>query len=94
VNPVRKVLVDVLAIFRRNERRNDEVNVAEKEEDDDRVGGLDGRVPVPGGSVAVEVDKGSGDENVDDGKRVGNEAMAKLLVHLIFTSIHVKEALT
>lgn len=81
------MLVDVLAIFRRNERRNDEINVAEKEEDDDRVSGLDGRVPVPGGSVAVEVDKGSGDEDVDDGKRVGNEAMVGMLINLIFDHI-------
>lgn len=81
MNPVRKVLVDVLAIFGRNERRNDEVNVAEKEEGDDRVSGLDGRVPVPAGSVAVEVDKGTGDEDVDDGKRVGDEAVAELLVY-------------
>jgi hypothetical protein len=70
VNVVRKVLVDVLAILRGNERSNDEVNVAEKEENDDWVGSLDRRVPVPGSSVSVEVDKGTSDEDVDDGKRV------------------------
>lgn len=89
MNPVRKVFVDVLAIFRRHERCNNEVNIAEKEENDDRISGLDRRVPVPGGSVAVEVDKTTGDEDVDDGKRVGDEAVAELLVHLIFISIHM-----
>lgn len=83
MNPVRKVLVDVLAIFRGHERCNDEVDVAEKEEDDDWVGGLDRRIPVPLGTVTVEMDQSTGNEDVDDGKRVGDEAVEKLLVYLV-----------
>lgn len=76
------MLVDILAIFRGDKRCNDEINVAEEEEDDDGVRGFDRRVPVPAGTVAVEVDKGAGDEDVDDGKRVGDEAIAEWLVNL------------
>lgn len=77
------MLVDILAIFRGDKRCNDEINVAEEEEDDDGVRGFDRRVPVPAGTVAVEVDKGAGDEDVDDGKRIRDEAIAELLVNLV-----------
>lgn len=47
VQPVRKRLVHVLPVLRRHKRRNDEVNIAEEEEDDHWKRGTNRRVPVP-----------------------------------------------
>lgn len=69
------MLIDILAVFGGHKWRNDEINVAEQEEDNDWVGSFDRGVPVPFGAVAVEVDEGSGDEDVDDGEGIGDEAV-------------------
>jgi hypothetical protein len=74
VRPIRQGLVHAVAIRRRHERRNGQVDVAEQEEHGDRESGFDWRVPLPGCFVQVEVDQGAGDEDVDDGERVGNYA--------------------
>lgn len=70
VKVVRKALVDVLALLGRDEGGDDEVDVAEHEEDDDRETSANGRVPVPLLAVKVKVGQASGDENVDDSKGV------------------------
>lgn len=76
VDPVGKVLVLVLVGGRgRDEGSNDEVDVAEQEEDDDGERSAEGRVPVPSGAVEVKVNETAGDEDVDDGKRVRDEAI-------------------
>jgi len=72
VDPVGKVLVHVLAFFRRNERRNDEIDVAEHEEDDDGQRGTDWWVPVPGFAIEVKMDETCGHECVDNGERIGD----------------------
>ena len=74
VDVVRQGLVDALAVGGWHKGREDEVDVAEAEEGGDGEGGLDGRVPVVGFAVAVEVDEAACDKNVDDGERVRDEA--------------------
>lgn len=74
MNPVGEALVDVLSFLRRNEGCDGEVDIAEEEEEDDRESGADRRVPVPGLAVKVEMNEGTSNEYIDDGKRVGNEA--------------------
>lgn len=74
VDPVGEGLVDVLAILRGHKGGDDEVDVAEHEEYDDGEAGADGGVPVPGLAVEVEVDEAGGDEAVDDGEGIRDEA--------------------
>lgn len=75
VDVVGHALVDVLAVARWDERSNDKVDVAEREEDGDGQSSLDRRVPVVLSAVEVEVDETTADKGVDDGEGVGNEAM-------------------
>jgi hypothetical protein len=70
VRPVRQRLVHAVAIRRRHERRNGQVDVAEQEEYGDRERGFDRGVPLPGCFVQVEVDQGAGDEDVDDSEGI------------------------
>lgn len=74
VQPVRQRLVDAVAIGRRHEGRNSQVDVAEQEENGDRERGFDRRVPLPRCPVEVEMDQGTSDEDVDDGERVRDDA--------------------
>lgn len=74
MGPVRHALVDVLAILGRRVGGEDEEQVAEEEEGHDGERGADGGVPAPFGAVDVEVDEADGDEGVDDGEGVGDEA--------------------
>lgn len=67
------MFVDALAVLGRDKGGDDEVDVAEQEENGDGKGRLERGVPVPGLSVAVEVDQSTGDEDVDDGERVRDE---------------------
>lgn len=67
-------LVHAVSIRGRHERRNGEIDVAEEEEDGDGECGFDGRVPIVLRLVEVEVDEGAGNEDVDDGEGVGNDA--------------------
>ena len=77
VDPVRQGLV-YGAVGGRDPGGNDEVDVGEKEEDDNGEGRGEWRVPVPGLAVQVEVDETAGDEDVDDGERVGDDAGASV----------------
>lgn len=71
---VRQVVVDVLVgRLRRDVGGNDEVDVGEQEEDGDGERGLDRRVPVVLFAVEVEVHETAGDEDVDNGERVGDD---------------------
>lgn len=70
VNPVRKILVDVLAILRGDEGGDDEVDVAEHEEDDNRHAGRQRGVPVPLGAVDVDMEEAGGDKGVDNSQRI------------------------
>lgn len=79
MKPVGKVVVDVLAFLRRHERRNNEIDVAEEEENDDGKGGANGRIPVPGLAVEVEVDEAQGNKCVDDGQGVRDEVENKVV---------------
>ncbi len=81
VDVVGQGVVDALALLGRDEGGDDEVDVAEKEEDGDGEGRLERGVPVPRGAVAVEVDEGAGDEDVDDGERVRDEAGGSTLAN-------------
>jgi hypothetical protein len=74
VDVVWQGFVDALVVSGGYKGRDDKVDVAEAEEGGDRDGGLEGRVPVVGFAVAVEVDEGASDKDVDDGERVGDEA--------------------
>lgn len=73
VQPVRQGLVHRHAVSRRHEGCDHEVDVAGEEEDGDRQGGTEGRVPVVLLAVGVEPDEAKGDEGVDDGERVGDD---------------------
>lgn len=73
VNPVWQVLVDILTWGRLDERRNDEVYVAEEEEDGDWKCSFDWRVPVSFFPVEVEIDEAASDKGVDNGERVRDE---------------------
>lgn len=70
VSVVRHALVDILVSLWWSIGSEDEEQVTEEEEYDDGEGGLDGRVPVPGFAVDVEVDETAGDKGVDDRERV------------------------
>lgn len=75
VNPIGKGRVLVLVRGGRgDEGREDEVQVAEEEEDNHGEGGAEGRVPAERGAIEVEVGEAGGDECVDDGQGVGDEA--------------------
>lgn len=67
---IREAFVHALVTGRRHEGRDDEVDVAEEEEDYDGEGGADGRLPVPFLAVQVEVDEAACYEDVYDGQRV------------------------
>lgn len=83
VRPVGHALVDaVVAVGRRRVGDEDEEEVADEEEDDDGEGGLDGRVPAPGVALDVEPDEADGDEGVDDGEGVGDEAGHTMLADI------------
>lgn len=56
VEVVRQRLVHAVTVGGWYERRDRQVDVAEEEEDGDREGGFDGRIPLPGCLVQVEVD--------------------------------------
>ena len=79
MDPVRQALVYALTLLRRNEWGHDEVNVAEEVEDGDGQSGPDGRVPVPRGLVAIQVNQGSGNKDIDDGEGVRNEVEHKVV---------------
>jgi hypothetical protein len=71
------MLVDILAIGRRNKGSDDKVNVGEEEEDGDGESGFEGWCPLlwvamDGEGVEVEVDEGAGYEDVDNGQGVRN----------------------
>jgi len=74
VDPVGEAFVDVLSFLRRNEWCHGEVDITEEEEEDDRESGADGRVPVPGLAMKVEMDESASNEYIDNGERIGNEA--------------------
>ena len=82
VDPVGKIVVDVLALLRGNKGSNSEVDVAEHEEEDDGETGADGRVPVPGLAVEVEMDETAGDEGVDDSEGIRDETRDRSAVVL------------
>lgn len=74
VDVVRHALVLVLAgIVGSDEWCDDQIHVAEKEEDGDGEGRLDWGVPVVLGAVKVEMDEATSDEGVDDCKRIRDE---------------------
>lgn len=64
VQVVRQSLVDGDAVLGRHERRDDEVDVADEEEDRDGERSAEGRVPVVLLFVGVEPDEAEGDEGV------------------------------
>jgi len=70
VDPVGERLVNVLSVLWRHKRCGDEVNVAKHKEYNNRHGGTDWWVPVPGFAVEVEMEKTSRDKRVDDGEGV------------------------
>ena len=75
VNPVRQIVVDVLALVRWAEGSNHEVDVAEEEEDDDRECCIDWGVPVAALPVEVKVDHTCSNESVDNSERVRDQAI-------------------
>lgn len=74
VQVVRQSLVNGNAVLGRHEGRDDQVDVADKEEDCDGEGGAEGRVPVVLLLVGVEPDQAEGDEGVYYGEGVGDYA--------------------
>ena len=74
VKVVRQSFVDAVTVTRRDERCDDEVDVAEEEEDGDRQGCLDRGIPVVLLLVEVEPGQTGSDKDIDDGQRVGNDA--------------------
>ena len=70
VRPIGQGLVDALAVRGRHEGGQDEVDVAQQEEDHHRQGRADGRVPVPRLAVEVEVHQSAGDEDIDNRQRI------------------------
>lgn len=67
MKPVRKCLVNAVAIARRDKRSHDEIDVTETEEDCHWQRRLDWWVPIPFLPVKVEVNKGASNEHVYDG---------------------------
>lgn len=82
VQVVWELVVDALACGRWDVRRNHEVDVGEEKEDGDGEGRADPRGPVgeTRGTGEIDPDETGGYERVDDGERVGDEAMAVSLV--------------
>jgi hypothetical protein len=74
VQVVRQGLVDRDAVLGRHEGRDDQVDVADEEEDCDGERGAEGRVPVVSLAVGVEPDEAEGDEGVYYGEGVGDYA--------------------
>lgn len=75
VQVVGQGFVDRVAVGRGNERRDDEVDVAEEEEDRYWQGGAEWRVPAVLVAVGVQPDEAEGDEGVDDRQRVRDHAV-------------------
>lgn len=75
VEIVRYRLIDALAVGGWDEGGDGEVHVAEEEEDGDGEGAAEGWIPLVCFSVEVEVDKGAGNEYVDDREGVGDDAI-------------------
>lgn len=75
VQVVRQVLVHALALWR-HVWSNHQVHVRQHEEDGDGQRCADSRLPKWKAGLAVHInpDKAGGDEHVDDGQRIGNEA--------------------
>jgi hypothetical protein len=74
VQVVRQSLVDGDAVLGRHEWRDDEVDVADEEEDCDGERGAERRVPVVLLLVGVEPDETEGDKSVYYGEGVGDYA--------------------
>jgi len=80
VKVVRQRLVLVqLGSWGRNKWCDDEIDVAEEEEDGDWKSGLDRRVPVELLAVSVDPDESDRDEDVDDRKRVGDDVQDEVV---------------
>jgi hypothetical protein len=74
VQVVRQGFVHGDAVLGRHERRDDQVDVADEEEDCDGERGAEGRVPVVLLAVRVEPDEAEGDEGVYYGEGIGDYA--------------------
>jgi hypothetical protein len=72
-------LIDVLPLVRRNERRDNKVDVGEEEKDCDWEGSTEGRFPflraaVGGEGAKIEVDESTSDKHVYYCQRIGDDA--------------------
>jgi len=74
VKVVREALVHILAVAWWDEGGDDEIYVADEEENGDWQSGASRRVPVVLLSVEVEIDEASSNKGIDDGKWVGYHA--------------------
>ena len=73
MRPVWQRLVDALVSIRRHEWRDDEVDVAEEEEDYNGQRRTEWRRPVPLLLMRVQPQQCERDESVDNGERVGDD---------------------
>jgi hypothetical protein len=80
VQVVRQGFVDGDAVLGRHKGCDDQVDVADEEEDCDGERGAEGRVPVVLLAVGVEPDEAEGDEGVYYGEGVGDYAGAYVSV--------------